>query len=112
VVDVDDAPRVARQNQQIHPAMQVARYEDRHRRARRRVLHPPAHPEALGDRLELARQVFPGQVKVLQRPFDPHEEQPQVVILVLIGVEDVGAVRAQKVRDGGNDPLPVGAINE
>ena len=99
--------------EQVHQAVQVAGHEDRHRGAGRRVLHPPAHSEALGDGLELARQILAGsRSKSVQVPLDPHEEQPQVVVLVLIGVEDVGAVGVQKVRDGGDNPLPVGAVYE
>ncbi len=38
------------------------------------------------------------QVEIGQRPLHPHKEQPQVVVLVLVGVQDVGPVVVKEIR--------------
>jgi hypothetical protein len=34
------------------------------------------------------------------------------LVLVLVGVQDVGPVRVQEVGDGGDQPLTVGAVDQ
>ena len=50
--------------------------------------------------------------KSVQIPLHAHEEEAQIVVLVLVGVQDVGPVPVQKARDAGDDPFPVGTVNQ
>jgi len=52
------------------------------------------------------------QIELVQRPLDAHEEQAQVLVLVLVRVQDVGAVRVEKIGDGRDQPLAVGTIDQ
>jgi hypothetical protein len=45
-------------------------------------------------------------------PFHAHEEQAKIVIVVLIGVEDVGPVFVQQPGNTGHESLPVGAVDQ
>jgi hypothetical protein len=40
---------------------------------------------------------------------DPHQEQLQFGVLMLVGVQDVGVVQQQKIGNGGDQSLLVGA---
>ena len=98
--------------EQVRQAMLVAGDEDRRPQPPRGVFHPPAHVEPPRDGLELLPQRLGRQVELLERPLHAHEEQPQILILVLIGVQDVRAVRIQKVGNCGDQALAVGAIDQ
>ena len=65
------------------------RNASRSNRSRRRVLRLPVQP-----------------------PLHPHEEQPQLVVLVLVGVQNVGAVFVQQAGDAGHQTLAVRAVDE
>ncbi len=52
------------------------------------------------------------EVEIRQVPFHPHQEQFQLGVLMLVGVQDVGIVQQQKVGDGGDQTLLVGAGNQ
>jgi len=63
----------------------------------------------VGDRREGGREVGRIEVEACQIPLHPHQEQPELGVLVLVGVQDVGVVPEQEVGDGCDQPLLVGA---
>ena len=52
------------------------------------------------------------QVKILHVPFDAHEEEPQVVILMLIGVQYIRSVGVKKAGDSGDESFLIRAVDE
>ena len=70
------------------------------------------HLELAGDRGELFREAGRLQVEAFERPLDAHEEQLQLVVLVLVGVKDVGSMRVKEVGDSGHYPPAIGAVNQ
>jgi hypothetical protein len=52
------------------------------------------------------------QTYAFKRPFDPHEEEPLLVVSVLIGVEDVGLHLVEESGHSRDEPSLVGAIDE
>jgi len=48
----------------------------------------------------------------VEPPLDAHEEEAQFVVLVLVGVEDVGSMLGKQRGDAGNETFLVGAIDE
>jgi len=92
--------------------VEVGGGQQRHLRKKIGVLYSPVHLKALGDGFKPLVKEFPGQIEILKRPFDAHEEQAQLVILVLIGVQDIGAMRIEEVGNGGHQAFPVGTINQ
>ena len=93
--------------QQVGHAVVELRHEQRHARLAARFGEPPRHPEAPGDGAEGGGEVGEVEVEVRQIPFDPHQEQLQLGVLVLVGVQDVGVVREQEIGDGRR-PAPSG----
>jgi len=53
-----------------------------------------------------------GEVEAIERPFDAHEEEAGFVVLMLIGVDDVGAEAVEQAGDRGDQALAVGAVDE
>jgi hypothetical protein len=51
-------------------------------------------------------------IKALQSELDPHEKQLQFIVLMLIRMQDIGAVQVQEVRNGGHDALAVRAVDQ
>jgi hypothetical protein len=49
------------------------------------------------------------QAEAFQRPFDAHQKQPGGIVLMLIGMQDVGVMGVQEIGDGGDQPFLVGA---
>ena len=76
--------------QQIHQAMKFVRSENGHPRYAVRHLEAPSHSESRGDGLELGPKRI--DFESVERPLDAHEEQPGLVVLVLIGMDDVRPV--------------------
>jgi hypothetical protein len=56
-------------------------------------------------------ELFPKSVdgKVIQRPFHPHEKQAGLVVLVLVGVDNVGSVLIKNAGDRGDKAFAVRA---
>jgi hypothetical protein len=48
----------------------------------------------------------------IQRPLDAHEKQAKVVVLMLVGVENVCAVLIEQAGDAGHQALAVRAVNQ
>ena len=89
----------------IHEAVKVLGYEDRNPRNLRHQPEAPMHMKLRGHDLEFQPECV--QVETFQRPFDTHKKQAGFVILMLIGVRDVGAVSIKEARDSRDESLPV-----
>jgi hypothetical protein len=50
------------------------------------------------------------QVESVERPFDPHKEHPGLIVLMLIGMQDISAMGIEEISDRGYDPPPVWAV--
>jgi hypothetical protein len=48
----------------------------------------------------------------VKSPFDAHEKESQVMILVLIGMQNVGASFVEQAGDAGHQTLAVRTINQ
>ena len=98
--------------QQVVEAVVVARHEDRHALAVRRVGDAPAHREALG---RLADRVLEGEaVGVELGEVEAHalEELPRHEVGVLVRIQDVRAVAVEELGHRRHDAAPVGAVDE
>ena len=51
------------------------------------------------------------EVEFPKVPLDPHEEQAQLFVLVLVGVQNVSPMAVDKVGDSGQNALAVRAID-
>jgi hypothetical protein len=103
-VEFADAPAI----DQIGQAMVEFRREDHHLLARALRPHRPAHAEFVGERREGRAQRVEG-LRHDAIEDDAHEEHPALLIVILLRVDDIGAVIEQIGRNGGDDPRPVGA---
>jgi hypothetical protein len=77
--------------------MLIARHEQSHRDPPLSKDRPPRELRRLGQRRERLPKPALVQVEIRQRPLDPHEKQPQLGVLVLVGVQDISPVREQKI---------------
>ena len=75
-------------------------------------LDTPVHPEAIGNGPELADEFILVQIEAGKIPFDAHEEQAPLGILMLIRMQDVGIMPIQKLADSGDDPFTVAAVDQ
>ncbi len=50
-----------------------------------------------------------GDIEIFEQPFDAHKKEPGFVILVLVGMGDVGAMRVEHTGDAGNEAFAVRA---
>ena len=76
------------------------------------IRQAPFHIEGSGHRLERRAKGRLIQREILQVPLHAHEEQPEIVVLVLIGVKNVGAVAGQETGNARDDSLAVRAMNQ
>jgi hypothetical protein len=95
---------------QVGVAMEMLGNEDRHAGHGGGELDAPVHFQADSEVGEL----FPKGIdrKVIERPFDAHKEEAGLVVLVLVGVNDVGAVLVQDAGDRGDEAFAVWAGDE
>ncbi len=49
---------------------------------------------------------------VIQGELDAHEEEAKLVVLMLVGVQDIGVMLEQEIGDGRDNSFAVGAIDE
>ncbi len=103
--------------EQVGHAVQVLGAEERHPGTAISQRQLPAHSQFAGERGKLRLKGF--QIKALRRssavcksPFDTHEEEAQFVVLVLVGVEDVGAAFVEHSGNASHQALPVRAVDE
>lgn len=68
--------------------------------------------ETCGDGFEPFAKDFPREVEIGQRPLDAHKKQAEFIILMLVGMQDIGAVGVEKLGYGGDQSFAVGAIDE
>ena len=78
----------------------------------RRIRQPPLHLKAVGQGLEALTESSIVQGEIRQVPFDAHEEEAEIVVLVLIGVENIGSPIVQKTGDRGDNSFAVGAMDQ
>ena len=96
--------------QDIHQAVKVLRHEDGDPGNVRHQLQAPVHPKFRGRGLEFGPECV--QVESIQRPFDAHKEQAGFVVLMLIGMYDVGAVSIEQAGDGRDQAFTVRTIDQ
>ncbi len=51
-------------------------------------------------------------VAICKRPLDTHEEEAELVVLVLVGVQDVGSLIVEKRGDARDEAFLVRAIDQ
>src|SRR5579862_3179970 len=98
--------------QQVHQTVLLAGNKQRYSRKKLRVFHSPVHLEARSHWFELLTKSSPREIEVLERPLHTHKKKTFVVILVLVGMQDVGAVHVKEVGYSGHETLPVRTIDE
>ena len=76
------------------------------------IIFTPVHVKARRDRFKPLAKEFSRQIEIFERPFDAHEEKAQLVILVLIGMQDIGGMGIEEIGNGGHQAFPVGTINQ
>ena len=96
--------------QQIGHAVQVLRAEERHPRPARARGELPRHLELGGQRRKGGAEAL--EVEAVQLPLHAHEKQAQLMVLVLVGVQDVGATLVEQARNARHQSLAVGAIDQ
>ncbi|MCU1224030.1 MAG: hypothetical protein JWQ42_2123 [Edaphobacter sp.] len=70
----------------------------------------PHHAKLIRNGLKRSPKAI--QIEPLQQPFDPHEEELFVMVLMLIGMRDIGPEAVQHSRDRGDQPFLVRAGNQ
>ena len=55
----------------------------------------------------MAAEIAHREIKSVQVPLKPHQEQVEINILVLLRLDDIGAVLVNKVGHGGHNALLV-----
>ena len=103
--------------EQIDQAVIVLRDENDHARAMRGLRQAPIHLKLFGDGREVSREVgeiFIGEinVEVFGIELDAHQEEARFFVGVFVSMQDVAAVAVDKVGDGGDFALAVGAGDE
>src|ERR1035438_9460034 len=96
--------------EEIHEAVKVLGHEDGYARNLRHQLELPLHPQFRGRGLEFRAEC--AQVESFQRPFDAHKKQAGLVVLMLIGVGDVGAVSIEKACHGCDQAFTVRTVDQ
>jgi hypothetical protein len=97
---------------QVQQAMLVFRDEDRHPVLRLRIRQTPLHFEARCKLAEIPPQPRLLQIEAGEVPLDAHEKKTESMILMLIGMQNVGAMARQKARNRGDDALAVRTVNQ
>ena len=95
--------------------MQIVRTKQRHSRTILAGGERPAHLQLRRERRE--RKLETGEIesraiRPLQSPFNPHEEQAQFFVPMLVGVQNVGALFVQKRGDAGHQASPVRTVDQ
>ena len=89
--------------EQVGIAMQVLRDEDRQACDGGGEFQAPVHTQLGGDGLEVRSEGV--HAEAVERPFDAHEEEAGFVVLMLIGMDDVGAVLVKHAGNGCHEAL-------
>src|SRR5581483_2845960 len=95
--------------QQIGKAMVVMRDKDRHLGLVARKRQPPIHLEPLCDGRKRGGELLGGHGESRQVPFHPHQEEPELGVLMFIGVQDVAVPLVNEIGNGRYQALTVGA---
>jgi hypothetical protein len=70
----------------------------------------PLHLKLRGERFEFRAECI--HVEAIERPFDAHKEEDGLMVLMLIGVYDIGAVSIEQARHGCDQAFPVRAVDQ
>jgi hypothetical protein len=94
----------------IHQAVKVLRHEAGDTGGFRHQMESPMHVKlgcgVLKFRLEC------GLIESFQRPFDAHKKKTGFMVLMLIGVRDVGAVSIEQAGDRRHQAFTVRAVDQ
>jgi hypothetical protein len=98
--------------QQVRQAMLIPGNKQRDLRQVARVFDAPSELQRAGNCRELPVKRGFVQVEIGQVPLDPHEEQSEFIVAVLIRVQDVRAAAVEKGGYLGHQALAVGGVNQ
>ena len=98
--------------QQIGDAMQILRTEKSDTRPFAGAMQLPAHLQLFGERREGLEEGSRAVECGVERPLDAHEEKAELVVLVLIGVQDVCALLIEQAGDARYEAFAVWAVDE
>ncbi len=96
--------------QQVGHAMQILRAEEGDARPARARGQLPVHAELGGKGREGGFESV--EVEAVERPLHAHEEQAEVVVDVLVGVQDIGAALVEKPRHARHKAFAIGAVDQ
>jgi hypothetical protein len=99
--------------EQVGQAVEIVGDEDGDVAGRSGEGEAPVHLELLGERGEGGAEVRFIAMGVVGGELDTHEEEAELDVLMLVGIEDVRvALLHEKVGDGGDETFTVGAVDE
>ena len=98
--------------QQVGDAVQILRTKECYARALLDKMELPSHIEFCCEDSEGISKDLKITATGGECPLNAHEEEAKFVVLVLVRVEDVGALRVEEARDAGYEALLVGAVDE
>jgi hypothetical protein len=101
--------------QQVGHTVEVLRAEERDALALDRGDEIPPHGKLVRQRREgllKAYEVERLPIVPIEGELDAHEEQAELMVLVLVGVEDVGSALVEERGHAGNESLAVRTINQ
>jgi hypothetical protein len=83
--------------EQVNQTMLIARNEDGDPQAWAEPCQPPCHLEFLCDSNEFLPECRLRQIKRVDGPFNPHEKSAGLIILMLVGMQDIGSMRVKEL---------------
>ncbi len=99
--------------EQVCQAMQIMRTKNSHVLRGVGKFQLPVQRMPLGQRRERRAELCFVKILFVGRKLDPHEEQAQLHILMLIGIQNIGVIFLnQEVGDGGDQAFAVRTINK
>ena len=93
----------------VHQAVKLLRHEDRNPGNVRHHAEAPLHLKGRGRGLEFCPECT--QIERFQFPFDAHKKQAGIVVLMLIGMGNVGAVSIKEVCDGRDQAFAIWTVD-
>src|ERR1035441_8604652 len=96
--------------EEIHQTVKVLRHEDGDAWSLRHQLELPLHVKFGGRGLEFCAES--AEIESFQRPFNTHKKQASLVVLMLIGVGDIGAVSIKKACHGRDQAFAVRTVDQ
>lgn len=96
--------------QQVGVAVKILRNEYRHAYDGGGKFQTPVHAQSRRDRLKMRAESIDGET--FERPFHPHEKQAGLMVLMLIGMNDVGPMFIEHARNRCYQTFTVRAIDQ